>query len=149
VPNTMTLVDIGELHEAVVNGYLGGQRQTFYNLMLQTPGNYGNLGTVLSDEATKVGLSAAQLSAFTNAIKMAFKGGSYGYGSPLLYYYSLAAWVSLPFLTTGGVDNREYVTGVFIDSATNATNIGNALNIGSAEVLRDVVNAAMQTWKNH
>ena len=149
-PNRLTLSDLGRLHEAVANNALGTLRTTFYDLMLQFPDSYagGELNTVLTQEAASVGLTGSQLTAFRANCVQAFKGGSYTFLGPTREYRSWGTWISLPFYTSAGIVAREYVTGSFVDAASNGTNASTAFNRGAAEVLRDEIHAAMLTWRN-
>lgn len=151
LPNELTLADLGRLHEAVANGALGVQRTNFYDLMLEFPDNYAGseLNNVITQEATATGLTPAQLAAFRSNCRQAFKGGSYLLLGPTREYRSWGSWISLPFYGNTGIEAREYVTGAFVDAASNGTNANTAFNRGAAEVLRDEIHAAMLTWRNH
>lgn len=150
-PNRLTLVDIGKLHEAVINGYLGDQRQMFYSLMVTA--FYGNgyaegaLKPVIDAEALTVGLSTAQRDAFVASTIVVGKRG--GYGTPTGFHRTWGAYVRLPFRADSGPFTREYVTGAFVSEATVEANAIAAASQGAAEVLRDEIRAAMVTWKNH
>ena len=150
VPNQLTLASVGKLYESVANGALGTWRNTFYELMLEFKDAYagGLLDNVIAQEAASVGLDASQLAGFRGACRQAFKGGSYSL-FPSREYRTWGSWISLPFYTSAGVVAEEYVTGSFVDGASNATNAQSAFCKGASEVLRDEVHAAMLTWKNH
>jgi hypothetical protein len=151
VANRLTLRDIGDLHETVANGALGSQRTTFYNLMLEFQDNYagGELNNVVNQEAAAVGLSASRLASFRTACRQAFKGGSYTFLGPTREFRSWGSWISLPFYTNGGIVAQEYVTGSFVDGASDGNNANTAFCRGAAEVLREEIRAAMITWRDH
>ena len=151
--NYTTLVDLGKLHERVIKGYLGAQRQNFYSIMVNDfyGGGYaeGYLKQVIDQEAIKAGLSAAQRNSFVNAMQVTGKKGGYGVGNPLRYHRAWGAYAKIPFWTNGGVTYREYVTGAFVNFATNETKAIDAAAAGASEVLRDEIAAAMRSLKNH
>lgn len=66
--NVTTLRDIAHLHQRVIDGYLGAQRETFYSFMRQdyATGGYaeGQLGIVMGEEASLAGVTTSQLNAF-------------------------------------------------------------------------------------
>lgn len=144
--NWTTLRDLGRLHELVANGSLGSQRADFESRMLEFGDSYagGALNTVLVEEATAAGLSATQYASFRANCRQVFKGGSYGGNG--LAWRCWGSWIALPFFENSSIQLREYVTGSFVDSSTNASNADLAFNRGAAEVLRDEVRAAMQSW---
>jgi len=147
-PNSLTLTDGGVLHEAVANGYLGGMRQTFYDLMLNSVPGYGanRLGVIIDQEGAALGLSSFVIADFKALMEMAYKGGSYGYGNPLDYYWSVLAWAKIPFLSGGVLTPKEFVSGIFIHDNSSDTTIGSVMDEASAELLRDEIRAALQTW---
>lgn len=147
LPNQTTLQDVGILHEHVANGGLGNLRPTFYDIMLHDVAGYafGAFAAMLQQEAGNVGLNAAQLAAFSANTKIAYKGGSYTLPGPQ-EHRTWGAWVSLPHCAAGNLQDVEYVTGVFVNHASNGNNALAAINLGAAEVLRAEVRAAMQTW---
>ena len=147
-PNALTLVDGGKLHEEVANGYLGAERQTFYDHMLSSVTGYGGnrLGNIIDDEAAALGLPSLVVADFKAQMEMAYKGGSYGYGTPLRYYWSVLAWAKIPFISGGQLNPREFVSGIFIHKNTTNTTIGSVMNEASAELLREEIRAALQTW---
>jgi hypothetical protein len=150
-PNTTTLDDIAKLHEAVVNGFLGGQRQKFYSLMRTdyVGSGYaeGKLDPIITQEAQSVGLTPNQENAFRNAFFTAFKKGGYGTGAG--YFRTWGGYVLIPFYTNGGIVDQEYSVGSYVAAASNEPNAINAAASAFAEVLRDELHAAMLTWKSH
>jgi hypothetical protein len=147
--NSMTLVDGGLLHEAVANGYLGSFRDTFYDIMLNSVSGYGGnrLGMIIDQEGASVGLSSFLIADFKSLMEMAYKGGSYGYGSTSLdYYYSVLAWSKIPFISGGVLSPKEFVSGVFIHHASDETTMPATMDTASAELLRDEIRAALLTW---
>lgn len=139
--NRLTLEDIGRLHEQVAAGYLGSQRNTFYNLMLQ-----GNYNAIVDVEAAKLKLHPAVIAKFKSFVARAHKGGSYNFGGRA--YRGAAGWFRLPWCISNRVVLREYVVGVYVDSATNSTKASNASGLAWGEIVRDEIRAALRTWIN-
>ena len=54
-PNRITLSDLHQLHERVANGYLGGYRNTFYDLMLEALSGLA-IDTLINTEAAALRL---------------------------------------------------------------------------------------------
>lgn len=146
--NVTTLRDIGQLHQRVIDGYLGSQRENFYNYMRQDyqNGGYaeGQLGTVMADVAANTGVSASQLAAFQARFRICHKKGGYGVGG--LFYRCWGAYVSIPFYSNGTIVDREYVVGSFVADATSEPDAINAAKLAAAEVLRDELHAALTSW---
>ncbi|MEZ4631272.1 MAG: serine hydrolase [Deinococcales bacterium] len=141
-PNRLTLVDIGRLYEQVATGYLGNQRQNFYNLMLT---GLGNISTVIDQEAAKLGLSNTVINDFKNRVRAAAKAGNYTLNSKL--YLTIGGWSSLPFKTSAGsIVNREYTYGMFIHNA-NTINASFSIWDARGELLRDEIAKALKTFK--
>ncbi|MBK9387620.1 MAG: serine hydrolase [Planctomycetes bacterium] len=149
--NVTTLRDIAHLHEQVVNGYLGAERDNFYRLMRQDYVNggyaFGELWPVMQAEATAAGLNSTQFSAFRNDFLIAFKKGGYGVNG--LFYRCWGGYVRIPFYANGGIDLREYMVGSFVSDATNETNAVNTCNLAAAEVLRDELRTALRTYRGY
>lgn len=148
--NVTTLRDIGHLHQRVIDGYLGSQRENFYSFMRQDyeTGGYaeGQLGVVLSNEASITGVTSTQLAAFKNNFRICFKKGGYGVNG--LFYRCWGGYVSIPFVIGGQIVDREYVVGSFVADATVEADAINAAKLAAAEVLRDELHAALLTWEN-
>ncbi|MCB9879542.1 MAG: serine hydrolase [Planctomycetes bacterium] len=149
-PNVTTLRDIGQLHQRVIDGYLGAQRENFYGFMRQDyeTGGYaeGQLGIVMDDEATLTGVSTTQLAAFKNRFRICFKKGGYGVNG--LFYRCWGGYVKIPFVIGGTVVEKEYCVGSFVADATIEADAINACKLAAAEVLRDELHAALLTWEN-
>lgn len=144
--NVTTLADLARMHEAVRSGYVGSYRDDFYAIMGRWNGG-GYLDTILSEEATAVGLTSSQLSAFRARIEWRSKGGSYTLSGPR-EHRGTAAWVTLPFYGNGGIQDREYVSGVFVNDSTNPS-VGTPMSIVHMEAYREEIRAAMRSWANH
>lgn len=154
--NTATLVDFGKLHEAVANGYLvyrsTDYAAAFRRLMLDQVTNYAgsggkNLASIVSEEAATLNLPAAVVGDFTAAMQIAHKGGFYDRGG--IYHASQFAWIQLPFRVGPQILPRQYVTGVYVDLASDGTKAGDTTNLVAREVLRGVIHDALATWKNY
>ncbi|MCC6669979.1 MAG: serine hydrolase [Planctomycetes bacterium] len=149
VANELTLVDLGRLHEEVAQGYLGVQRQNFYDLMLNSLGGYPASGTLKLDdlidaEAAALNLPAGMVATFKANCELAYKGGSYTVDGK--QYRSIGGYVSLPVVVLGQVSSRNFVTGAFAHGASDGGQASAAVGVGAIEVLRDEVRAALQTW---
>ncbi len=168
-PNTMTLVDSGNLYERASNGTLLGAAAfaKLRSVMLSGDNGTGLLSRVLgiiqgraasganesvASEATAVGLSAADRIAFRNRVKMSWKAGSYGLDAPgppgLYYHWTMGGWISIPFqnTTSGAVTDRKYVFGWYTNESSTNAGAQLAWDRG-AEVLRQLIHDAMVTWK--
>jgi hypothetical protein len=151
-PNHLTLRDLGQLHEQVVNGYLGSQRPMFYELMAESLAFPSGSGTSLDDridtEAASLGLPAAVRNAFKNALHIAYKPGGVGINGT--FWYAEGGWMSVPFKDAAGVlAPREYVFGVFNHEFTSEVSGGAAMFDAELTLVWDRVRAALATWDHH
>ncbi len=138
--NRTTLSDLGELYETVATGFiLPGLLNTYYNLMSNGDAPITN---IINAEGAALGKSAATMQAFRNNTRVTWKAGSYGWNGTS--WRSDAGIARLPFRVNGVVQQRAYVFGVFIDSATTL-NPDDIRTVG-AETLREQIRAALQTW---
>lgn len=146
--NVTTLRDIGRIHEQVVGGYLGNQRDAFYARMSQgyQGGGFagGRVDLVIAEEANAIGVSPAELAAFREGFRIRWKGGSYDVANR--FYYSWGAYVAIPFVVGNAVQTREYVLGSFVADATVESEASNTINLAASEALRDELRAALQSW---
>jgi hypothetical protein len=140
-PHRLTLTDIGRLYEGVANGYLltSSRRNTFYSLMVD--GLDSNLNAIIDQEAASLGLSATKISNFKSRVRTAAKPGFYTLNSRI--YTSLGGWIKLPFKSGTTYTPREYVFGVFFH---NATSVSGSVWTHRAELLREQIRAALQTF---
>jgi hypothetical protein len=148
-PNELTLHDIGKLHEQVAGGYLGAQRQKFYDLMVNGTGGWPTWGAlrlsnVIDQEAANLGIPPAMVATFKSNTDVACKAGSYGVGGK--FYYSIGGFIALPFVANGLIVQKEYVAGTFAHGGSNEAALQVALGNATAELLRDEVRAALLTW---
>ncbi len=148
-PNELTLRDIATLHKQVAGGYLGAQRQKFYDLMVNGTGGWPTWGTlkltnIIDQEAAKLGIPASMVTKFKSNTDVACKAGSYGVNSK--FYWSIGGYIALPFVVNGQIVQKEYAAGTFAHGGSNETALKNALGEASAELLRDEVRAALLTW---
>lgn len=149
--NATTLRDIAHLHEQVINGYLGAQRDTFYDLMRNDyeGGGYaeGELWPVMQAEANAAGLNATQLAAFRADYLMAFKKGGYGTGGG--FFRCWGGYVRMPVYVNGGVIFREYMVGSFVAEASNETAAIDTAKFAAAEVLREELRSALNSYATY
>lgn len=155
--NELTLRDLTRLHEQVCNGYLGNQRDNFYDLMQESLSfpSWGteNLSTRINTEALALGLPNAVRDAFKDALRIAYKPGGIGWNpsGTWHYYFAEGGWMSVPFKNASGVITpREYTFGVFnYDFATQEVSGRNAMCDAELELVWNRVKAAMATWDNY
>lgn len=147
-PNQITLRDLHQLHAQVANGYLGSFRDTFYELMLDSIADL-SINTMITQEASGLGLSQATRNSFRSFTKLAHKGGNYGLssGGPQYFHRAEFGWLSLPFISNGVITPREYGFGLFVNDAPNDALASTAIYAqGIPELLRETVRAALQSW---
>jgi hypothetical protein len=145
-PHRLTLTDIGRLYEAVANGYLltTTRRNTFYALMID--GLDSDLSAIIDQEAASLGLSATKVANFKARVRTAAKAGNYTLNNGVTgnrLYLSIGGWIRLPFRSGTTIIPREYVFGAFYHNATAIT--GN-IWADRAELLREQIRAALQTF---
>lgn len=153
--NQMTLRDLAQLHEQVANGYLGSQRDTFYDLMAENL-SFPSWGTDdlefrINSYAITLGLPTEIRNAFKDELRMAYKPGGIGWNTGTQhYYYAEGGWMRVPFKSaTGVLQPREYAFGVFnYDFATQEFSGRNAMCDAELELVWDRIKAAMDTWDN-
>ncbi|MCA8975748.1 MAG: serine hydrolase [Planctomycetes bacterium] len=149
-PNRITLSDLHQLHERVANGYLGGYRNTFYDLMLEALSGLA-IDTLINTEAAALSLPSQTVTSFRNFTKMAHKGGNYGLNDNGTWIYHRAefGWISIPFISNDVLTPREYSFGAFVNRASNDNNARNAIySQAIPELLRPTIRAALQSWTN-
>jgi hypothetical protein len=149
VPNELTLVDLGRLHEQVANGWLGAQRDAFYELMANSLASYPSWGTVqisdvIDQEAAALAIPPAMVATFVSNCDLAYKPGSYSIDGR--QFRAIGGFLRLPFVVNGQIAPREYVTGAFVHDAGDADQAAAAAGMGAIEVLRDEIRAALRTW---
>lgn len=147
--NESTLVDFGRLYERVHHGWLNQTNlDRFHDLMLTDFGmGNTNLGPVVDQEAAALSLPANVATQFKSRIGAAWKDGNYDRGT--VHHVSICGWISLPFRTNGQVTPREYVTGTFVDLATDNHAAAVALYLAQQTLLRGPIRDALQTWTNY
>lgn len=153
--NQMTLRDLAQLHEQVANGYLGSQRDTFYDLMAENL-SFPSWGTDdlefrINSYAATLGLPMEIRNAFKDELRIAYKPGGIGWNTGTQhYYYAEGGWMRVPFKSaTGVLQPREYAFGVFnYDFATQEFSGRNAMCDAELELVWDRIKAAMDTWDN-
>ena len=159
----LTLRDLTTLHEQVANGYLGNQRDNFYDLMANgspdglTFPSWGTqtLNARINAEAVALGFPASVRDAFKARLDIAYKPGGIGWTNPgpWTFYFAEGGYMKVPFKTSAGVVTyREYTFGVFNYLFTGAANEvpgRNAMGDAELELVWDRVKAAMATWDNY
>ncbi|NER50911.1 MAG: hypothetical protein F6J92_30420 [Symploca sp. SIO1A3] len=140
--NKLTLADIALLYQQVAtnsNVIDSNRRTTFYQLMLgKTDGLFNSIESVIDEEASKIGVTGADLQSFKSQIEMAYKDGNIGSS-----HVSIAGWIELPFKNRSQIVPHQYTYGTFVDEATQ-----NSVKLGSvtAELLREEIRAALKTF---
>ncbi len=143
-PNQLTLVDAGLMYESVAEGFLDAPTRTSaYSLLTQDNATFNQ---IITDESAGMGLSGSSLQAFRDQRQSANKAGSYGLSDG--QYRSVAGWVQVPWkdTVTCEVEIREYVYGAFIHQADSIT-MGFSIRGTGAELLREEIAAALETWE--
>ena len=151
IPNRLTLRDVDVLHEAVANGYLGTQREKFYELMANGTGfptwGTSDLDAEIDAEALSLGMPTVVRDAFKAALLIAYKPGGYGVGG--LLFYCEGGFVRIPFKNSQGViTGREFVFGSFNHDSTFDVPARNAVSDVSLELVWSQVRPALLTWNN-
>ncbi len=158
--NTMTLRDLAELHEDVANGYLGAQRNNFYDLMAngQPDGlNFPSWGTQtlnsrISGKALALGMPNSVRDAFKDELLVAYKPGGIAWNTGTQhYYFAEGGFMRVPFKNSSGVITpREYTFGVFnYDFAVQEVSGRNVMGDAELELVWNRISAAMDTWDNY
>lgn len=138
--NQLTLTDIVLLYQQVAtnsNVLDTNTRTTFYQLMLNETDDFF-IGSVIDEEASKLGVTGADLQSFKSQVKMAHKAGNIGSS-----HVSIAGWIELPVKSGSRTVPRQYTYGIFVDEATQ-----NSVKLRSvtAELLREEIRAALKTF---
>ncbi|MEM9378784.1 MAG: serine hydrolase [Planctomycetota bacterium] len=150
--NELTLMDLADLHEAVVAGALGNERDDFYELMSNgTNFGMGSYSTAdaLDDELNASSLSAVERDSFRAGVRLAHKGGSYTcvFGLNREVHRSRGAYVRLPFRAGCGTVPREYFIGAWVNDADTSSQGNDAVGVGVYTLFRDRVRAAIDSWE--
>jgi hypothetical protein len=157
--NTTSLADLTKIYEGVADGTLlnTGYRSAFYARMLNQS-NYGAFRTYICNlaqqEATKLGKSSAQATAFCNAITWAAKGGDYTINSSSTSYdfHGGVADFGFPVKTNGTITSTkhwvygEYVDHVVYASSAQQTNVGSARTAAQTAAITGPLDQALATW---
>ncbi|HTX76547.1 MAG TPA: choice-of-anchor D domain-containing protein [Terracidiphilus sp.] len=163
-PNTFTLDDAGLLYEDVADQTIldATYRGNFYSTMAGRA-QYEAEGydwTAVWDtdipniinEVAPAGTTAAQKTAYMNAMNVAYKAGSYLLcpTSGPVEDLDIAGWFQVPVCTTGGATYAEYTWGIFFANApratcTTATNstADNNFTAAKSELMREQIQAGM------
>jgi len=142
-PNRLTLRDAGKLYEGVATDFLNAQtRLQFYDLM-SNQNNSSFFKKIVDEEAATLGQSSAIAADFKAAMRLAWKGGSYGLNGKS--YLTMGGWIELPFKRCLATVPRQYVFGMFIHQADD---IHDDFSIVSTteELLRAEIRNALKTW---
>lgn len=141
-----TLTDLGRAYERIhQEAVFNTARRTFlYNNMLSHL-NRTTFNTVINQEATSLGVSAANRNQFRSLFTWCAKAGSNTFpGSNPAFngYVSIAGYASIPYRNSVP---RQYVFGAYAVEAQTQ----NSVNIWTlaTELLRKEIRAALQTWK--
>jgi hypothetical protein len=102
---------------------------------------------VVSQEAASLAMSTTQVNSFLAKMEIAGKGGNDTVGS--VNNWSWYTYVKLPCWQNGGMTQREYAAGAWVNNSTSRSNAQNAVNVGSSEILRNEIRACLLTLKNH
>lgn len=153
-PNEITLHDLHRLHEAVVNGYLGNQRQAFYDSMRSGLDDL-DIDVLIDTEAQALGLPFPTRTSFKALTHMVHKKGAYhlidsNNNNNTWHDRSEFGWISIPFMTGSSYTPREYGFGVWVNKGSTDSEVITAIYThGIPELLRPTVRAALLTWNNN
>lgn len=151
--NEATLLDFAGLHESVVAGALGDERDDFYELMLNGT-NFGrgaySTTDVLDQELASSNLSASEEFSFRRSLRVAYKGGSYSCSSPgtSIRHRSTGAYVQIPFRNGCQLDLREYFIGAWVNFGTDSDDSNDAVGRAVSTLFRDRIRAAIESWED-
>ncbi|MEL6430572.1 MAG: serine hydrolase [Planctomycetota bacterium] len=151
--NRADLTDLYEIHASVADGDLGGLRDEFYDLMVNSQ-NFGmgsfDTNAILNDELAASSLPSNTRTAFRNELLFAFKGGSYTcvFGADREEHRSRAGYIRLPFRIGCRIVHREYFLGAWVNDAVTAASAENACGVGLATLYRDRLRSAIDSWEN-
>ncbi|MEO1696423.1 MAG: serine hydrolase [Planctomycetota bacterium] len=152
--NEATLMDLAGLHESVIAGALGSERDEFYSLMSNGT-NFGRgafrTDDVLDEELEASSLNDTERTLFRMRMRLAHKGGSYTCNSATLgpvRRRSRAAYVSLPFRSGCGTENREYFIGAWVDWGVDSADSDDAVGVAITTLFRNRLQAAIASWEN-
>lgn len=147
--NESTLVDFGRLYDRAHNGWLDAtNRETFTDLM-RTHHGWGatNLGIVVDQEAASLSITPAVADRFKAEIRTTWKDGNYDRGTE--HHVSICGWIALPFRSNGVIVPRQFVSGTFVDRASDNHAAAVALYLAQQSLLRWLIRDALQTWTNY
>jgi hypothetical protein len=153
ITNQMTLSDAAKVYEGIADGSLlsASSRTALYAHMPADAGDFtgvfGNINPMIDQEAASVGgLSAAQITAFKQAIKLRYKAGGDTWCAPnCLEYRAISGTAEVPICHGNARSTRDYVWGIFIDGAANPA-ADATFGAADAEPLREPINAALSGW---
>lgn len=140
-PNTITLRDLSRLHRQVATGYLGSQRDLFYDLMFSY---HSFIDPVIDAEAALLGLPAGTVLQFKQLRRIVGKNGAYSYST--LLARCRFGWMSLPAIENGALVQREYTFGAFVNGGTSGAGADQAIDTALPLLFRDAVREALSTW---
>lgn len=154
IQNTLTAQDAGVLYEALAEGAIlsDGSRAALFAAMATDAGDFTTTlsaaDSIVQAEAAAFGLSANEIALFQAQLDLHYKAGSDDYctGTSCAYYYSISGIAVIPTCSGSSPSTSTYEWGLFIDGATNATNVSNAFFSTDAEPLREPIRAALSTW---
>jgi hypothetical protein len=161
--NTFTLDDAGLLYEDVANQTIldATHRGEFYSSMAGRA-QYESEGydwtSVWSTDIPNIinqvapaGTTAAQKTAYMNAINVAYKAGSYLLcpSTGNVEDLDIAGWFQVPVCTSGGATYAEYEWGIFLANVPKATCVSstttadNIFTAAKSELMREQIQAGM------
>lgn len=139
--NRMTVADITLLYERYVKGELLGAAymDDFEGLMLNQS-NSAQWDSLISSEASSLGLTQGQLDDFMADLRFATKGGNWSDT-----HVSGAGFVELPNRTCDGVEPLQYAYGLFVDDADSSD--AGLMGTAGRALLRGEFRNALRTFK--
>lgn len=162
--NTFTLDDAGLLYEDVANQTIldATYRGDFYSGMAGRA-QYESEGSDwtgvwdtdipnIINQVAPTGTTAAQKTAYMNAMNVAYKAGGYVLcptSGPVVEDVDIAGWFQVPVCTSGGATYAEYTWGIFLANApksacdTSTTVADNNFTAAKSELMREQIQAGM------
>jgi hypothetical protein len=111
-----------------------------------------DIPNIINQEAP-IGMTTFQKQYYQGRMNLAYKAGNYNLCvdqacSSLIYDIAIAGWADIPFCGLGNPTSRQYVFGIFINTATNQTNASNTFNSTKSELLREQIHAGLASCAN-
>jgi hypothetical protein len=163
--NVFTLADAGRLYEGIVNGTLlnaAGSAELLGMMAGKThdfSGMWSGVDTIVRQEAP-AGLTARQLNAFEDAVRLSYKAGGYDYTAAGILDVNgeqretidvgIDGYASIPYCNGGARASHAFVFGFFAQEGLPyiKEDPDFAATRSGAEILREQIRAGLATWRS-